>query len=84
MKAIILAILLLIPYVTHASQSDFYTLYNQLLETYWRPTVTINGISTTVLDYQSMKNDAEEPQSLLMKVTSAIEEVDITTFKNKN
>lgn len=36
----------------------FNGLYGQLLDEYWRPAVTINGVETTVFDYAAMQREA--------------------------
>jgi hypothetical protein len=59
----------------HADADEFESLYGQLLASYWRPTVSINGINTTVFDYAKMKSDSEWSQSLFTKVLKAISEV---------
>tara|TARA_R110001599_G_C12277316_1_gene663081 strand:+ start:1227 stop:2027 length:801 start_codon:yes stop_codon:yes gene_type:complete len=38
--------------------SRFYALYGELLAQYWRPTLSIHGIETTVFDYDLMKREA--------------------------
>jgi len=60
----------------HADSTEFENLYGQLLSTYWRPTVTINGINTTVFDYAQMHKDAEQAQSLFNRTMKAINKTD--------
>lgn len=60
----------------HADFDEFENLFDQLLERYWRPTVSINGVNTTVFDYSQMKVDAEQPQSIFRQTLKAISGVD--------
>lgn len=62
----------------------FELFYNKLLQTYWRPTVPINGINTTVLDYAAMASDANRSDSLFMKTMSALALVDPTALPVSN
>ncbi|NIT61179.1 MAG: DUF547 domain-containing protein, partial [Aliifodinibius sp.] len=69
---------------TYAASSDFDSLYGQLLATYWRPTVNINDINTTVFDYAQMKKDADNSQSLFKRTLSAIEQTNPSQLKDLN
>lgn len=62
--------------VAGADSTDFTRLYGDLLAGYWNPTVRINGIETTVLDYGQMKQDAQQPDSLFGRTLRAIERID--------
>ncbi len=47
--------------------------YDALLKSYWRSSVTIHGVTTTVFDYAAMANDARAADSLFTQATSALE-----------
>ena len=67
----------------HANPDEFENLYSQLLISYWRPAITINGVSTTVFDYAQMKKDADQPKSLFTQTLNALEEVNPLQLKSK-
>ncbi len=68
----------------HADSTEFENLYGQLLATYWRPSVSINGVNTTVFDYAQMKKDTEQSQSLFNSTLKAINETDPLQLKEPN
>jgi hypothetical protein len=55
-----------------------------LLRTYWRPSVKIHGVETTVFDYAAMKRDAERPDSVFHRTLKALEGVDPTRLGEAN
>lgn len=71
-------------YPKGGSTHRFESLYNELLQTYWRPTVRINGIHTTVLDYAAMFSDARRSDSLFVKTMNALASVDPTALPVSN
>lgn len=58
------------------ADADFERLYGELLHTYWRPSVKIHGIETTVFDYAAMKQDTERPDSIFKRTLKALEGMD--------
>jgi len=50
----------------------FNTLYGELLGQYWRPTVKIHGIETTVFDYAAMQREAGP---LIEEIVSTLERI---------
>lgn|GEM_PF-539614 len=66
------------------SENRFEHLYNSLLNKYWRPSVTINGIATTVFDYAAMASDASKPNSLFSQIASSLALVDTTVLPHSN
>lgn len=77
----IVVLLALATNLSHAGSAEFNSLYGQLLATYWRPAVRINGINTTVLDYAQMKRDVQNADSLFNRTLKAIEQVDTTQLQ---
>jgi hypothetical protein len=85
-KSVLLVLLagalgVLAPIVTAADRNqkadaDFERLYGELLHTYWRPSVKIHGIETTVFDYAAMKQDTDRPDSLFKRTLKALEGLD--------
>jgi hypothetical protein len=69
---------------TVAATENFETLYGQLLQTYWRPAVTIHGIRTTVFDYAGMNRDAGASDALLNRTLAALERTDPAQFTDPN
>ena len=69
---------------SHAGLAEFERLYGEILESYWRPAVTIRGVETTVFDYALMTRDARKPGSLFEQALKAIEGVDSTRLQNPN
>lgn len=59
-----------------APENEFELAYGQLLERYWRPPVTINGVETTVFDYAHMAEDHARKNSPMDKVIDALRKVD--------
>lgn len=59
-----------------AGHAAFHEAYDQLLRTYWRPPVVVNGIPTTVLDYAALKRDAAAPDSLYRRALDALARTD--------
>ncbi len=59
-----------------SAHQDFERAYGTLLAKYWRPTVTINGIETTVFDYAQMARDHLRQGSLVDNVSAALKQVD--------
>jgi len=59
-----------------SAHQEFERAYGSLLAKYWRPTVTINGIETTVFDYAQMARDHLRQGSLVDKVSAALKQVD--------
>jgi hypothetical protein len=57
---------------TYAAE-DFNALYNELLQAYWRPTISIHGVETTVFDYARMSEDAQKSDSLFKRTLRALE-----------
>lgn len=68
----------------YADSTEFEKLYDQLLANYWRPTVSINGVNTTVFDYAQMYKDAKQPQSLFNRTLKAINATNPMLLKDKN
>jgi len=60
-----------------AETSRFDTLFGELLHEYWRPTVTINGIETTVFDYAAMQRDAGPLIDEISETLATIDPVNI-------
>lgn len=69
---------------SHGNSAGFERLYGELLVTYWRPAVTIQGVDTTVFDYAQMTRDAQVPGSLFEQVLEAIERVEPTQLLSPN
>ncbi len=67
-----------------ADTTEFANLYDQLLATYWRPTVTINGIKTTVIDYAQMHKDSIQTDSLFNQTLQAINKTNPSQFNDPN
>ncbi len=67
-----------------AAEQRFEQLYDALLKKYWRSSVSIHGIKTTVFDYASMARDADNSESLFAKITQSLESVDPLKFKDAN
>jgi len=59
-----------------APAQRFETAYAELLRTYWRPSVTIHGISTTVFDYAQMAEDHARPSSPFARAAQSLVLVD--------
>ena len=76
--------LTLVFHTSLASQAEFERLYGELLASYWRPTVTIHGVETTVFDYAQMTRDAKMPGSLFEQTLTAIERVDPARVTKSN
>lgn len=57
----------------------FNGLYGQLLDEYWRPAVTINGIETTVFDYAAMQREAGPLMAAIADTLDAIDPATIET-----
>ncbi len=75
--ALVTALLLSVAFQPlHADPREFEHLYGRLLMSYWRPTVTIHGIKTTVFDYERMTDDSKVPGSLFERALTAIEHVE--------
>lgn len=66
------------------ADADFERLYGELLHTYWRPSVKIHGIETTVFDYAAMKQDTERPDSLFKRTLKALEGMDPARLSGPN
>ena len=66
----------------HAEAIEFEKLYGQLLASYWRPTVNINGTNTTVFDYAQMYLDAQKSQSIFNRTLKAINETNPLQLKD--
>jgi hypothetical protein len=62
----------------------FEHLYDTLLKKYWRPSVSIHGIKTTVFDYASMADDANSPNSLFAQIVSSLESVNPSKLNEPN
>lgn len=59
-----------------SAHQEFERAYGTLLAKYWRPTVMINGIETTVFDYAQMANDHLRRGALVDKASAALKKVD--------
>ncbi len=79
-----IVLLLSVSGLSHAGLAEFERLYGEVLESYWRPAVTIRGVETTVFDYALMTRDARKPGSLFEQALKAIEGVDSTRLQNPN
>lgn len=64
--------------------TDFQRLYGQLLQEFWRPTVQINGIETTVFDYEGMQREFNQPDSVFHWIKKKLKQVDEAQFENEN
>ena len=71
-------------WVTASAVKEFEGLYGQLLQTYWHPQVSINGVRTTVFDYKSMAGDAKKETSIFNEIDSALENVELLELKGEN
>ena len=69
---------------SHADSAEFERLYGELLAEYWRPSVKIHGINTTVFDYKLMTQDARNPESLFNRTLRAIEQVNPAQLQGTN
>ena len=69
---------------SYADSAEFEHLYSELLAKYWRPTVKIHGITTSVFDYKQMTQDAQKPESLFNRTLRAIEHVNPTQLQGTN
>ncbi len=79
MKRIVLSLvgMLLVAPGFAAEMSRFDTLYGELLHEYWRPTVTIHGIETTVFDYAAMQREAGPMIDEIVETLAKIEPMQI-------
>lgn len=84
MKIRIILLLLFAVNSAHADAIEFENLYGQLLASYWRPTVNINGTDTTVFDYAQMHKDAQQSQSVFQSTLKAINETNPLQLKDPN
>ncbi len=66
-----------------ADIDKFNLYYSEILSRYWHSSQEINGISTTVLDYASIKNNISAKISLLDKAAQAMEDINIEGFGNE-
>lgn len=57
---------------------DFTSLYQDFLEAYWHPSVTINRVETTVFDYAGMVEGAHRPGALFQRTLRALEAADLS------
>lgn len=76
--------LTLVFHTSYGGSAAFERLYGELLASYWRPTVTIHGVDTTVFDYAQMTRDAQMPGSQFEQTLKAIEHVEPTQLLNPN
>ena len=76
--------LILVFHSSHGGSAEFERLYGELLATYWRSAVTINGVDTTVFDYAQMTRDAQKSGSQFEQILKAIERVEPTQLLNLN
>jgi len=91
---IILVLLSLLPDIVFANDESgssagtpvqrFEHLYDTLLKKYWRPSVSIHGIKSTVFDYGSMADDAHSPDSLFAQIVSLLESVNPSELNEPN
>lgn len=60
--------------------SRFTTLYGELLKQFWRPTVSIHGIETTVFDYAAIKQEGTE---LIAEISGVLAKIDPDDIGNQ-
>lgn len=84
MLRILLVILGLVAAITPVMAGDtarFNNLYSELLTQYWRPTVKIHAIETTVFDYAAMQREAGP---LIEEIVATLERIDPTSIDSDN
>ena len=64
-----------------AGSAQFDTLYSQLLSQYWRPSVSIHDIETTVFDFPAMKRDGSD---LIEKIAKSLDQVNLSSISESN
>jgi len=80
-KLFVLLVLVTVNPVMAGDTSRFNILYGELLDQYWRPMETINGIETTVFDYAAMQSEAGP---LIEEISETLVDIDPEIISNDN